>query len=276
MIEVLGLIQGKEHEAALHLRRQFLALWPDLSQSRTDHIKIFVGLKLYGYRIEDIDLAVLGTFAEPRAFDVEFQFHPRNGEALVPREATVKNFALVIEAKSHDPSGVRFDDKVASVRYRHGGSFVWEPVTEKNRHQMFEFKRYLGDCGVTKLYVQDLIFFTGLKESDFPRRPHNCFGIDASFERVLNILGQVSGPLRTERKATIVFAADEVFDTILSPDFPLLQTMEPTSIDRRKIHLPNPIKTLGSYTVALKLHPEVTAQLKVNVVAASPADKDKA
>jgi ribosomal protein L9 len=40
--------------------------------------------------------------------------------------------------------------------------------------------------------------------------------------------------------------------------------------------LPSPIKTLGNYTVALKLHPEVTAQLKVNVVAASPADKDKA
>ena len=34
-------------------------------------------------------------------------------------------------------------------------------------------------------------------------------------------------------------------------------------------------KTLGSYSVPLKLHPEITAQLKVDVVAASPEEKDK-
>jgi large subunit ribosomal protein L9 len=47
------------------------------------------------------------------------------------------------------------------------------------------------------------------------------------------------------------------------------------SLDRRKILLPQPIKTLGSYSVPLKLHPEITAQLKVNVVAASPEEKEK-
>ena len=36
-------------------------------------------------------------------------------------------------------------------------------------------------------------------------------------------------------------------------------------IDRKKLVLPEPIKVLGPTTVALKLHPEVTAKLKVEV-----------
>jgi hypothetical protein len=235
VIEILGLNEGKEFEAALHLRKKILAPWPDLSQSETDHVKIFVGLKLYGYRIEDIDLVVLGSFGTARPFDVEYSFHPRDGDAFVPLHASVKNFALVIETKSHDASGVKFEDKLAAVRYRRGDIFVWEPVTEKNRQQMFEFKRYLADRGVEKLYVQDLIFFSGLKERDLPKRPHNCFGVDASFERILNILGQVSGPRRSGRNASVVFGTEDVFNAVLSPDFPLLQKLKPTPIDRRKM-----------------------------------------
>jgi len=70
--------------------------------------------------------------------------------------------------------------------------------------------------------------------------------------------------------------SEKLFGSVTTLDLNKFLQEQGISIDRRKIHLPNPIKTLGSYTVALKLHPEVTAQLKVNVVAASPADKDKA
>lgn len=37
-------------------------------------------------------------------------------------------------------------------------------------------------------------------------------------------------------------------------------------IDRKKIDMPQPIKTLGSHEVVVKLHPEVKAILKVEVV----------
>ena len=235
MIEIVGAAEGKEFEAAVHMRKQILAVWPDLSQHREDHVKIFVGLKLYGHQIEDIDLFIVGHFSEPRSFAVEYKFYPREGDPFVPRQASVRNFALVIEAKSHDATGVRFDDKVASVRYGRGDRLVWECVTEKNRQQMFETKRYLARAGVTRLYVQDLIFFSGLRESDLPKRPHNCFGVDASFERVLNILGQISGPMNANRSVTISFGPNEVFDTILSPRSPLLQTLEPTPLDRRRM-----------------------------------------
>jgi len=235
MIELLGVKEGKEFEAAQHLRRQLLAAWPDIGQSAIDHVKIFVGLKLYGYRLEDIDLVVIGHLSEPRPFDVEFKFFPRDGEPFIPRSAQIKSFVLVIEAKSHDATGVRFEDKIASVCYRRGGHIVWEPVTEKNRLQMFEFKRYLADHGVKRVYVQDLIFFSGLREGDLPRRPHNCFGVDASFERVLNVLGQVSAPLHQKRDALISFGSDETFAALLDPAFPLLQSVEPTPLDRRRM-----------------------------------------
>ena len=235
MIEILGVAEGQEFEAALYLRKKILAAWPDISQSPDDHIKIFVGMKLYGMKLEDLDLVLVGHFAEPRTFDVEFKFYPRDGEPFVPRRASVKSILLVIEVKSHDAKGVKFEDKVASVRYGRGGRSVWECVTEKTRQQMFEFKGYLAERGVDRVYVQDLIFFSGLREADLPKRPHNCFGSDASFERLLNILGQVSAPHRHERLAAISFGADDVFRTLLAPNFPMFQTLEPTPLDRNRM-----------------------------------------
>ena len=137
----------------------------------------------------------------------------------------------MIEAKSHDATGVRFDDRIALVRYPRG----WECVTEKNRNQMFEMKKYLARNGVPKIYVQDLVFFSGLCEADLPKRPHNCFAADASFERILNILGQVSSPANNDRRVAINFGSDEVFESILSPGSPLLQSLEPTPLDRRRM-----------------------------------------
>jgi large subunit ribosomal protein L9 len=40
---------------------------------------------------------------------------------------------------------------------------------------------------------------------------------------------------------------------------------EGIDVDRKKILLADPIKHLGEFTVAIKVHPEVTANLKVNV-----------
>ena len=39
-------------------------------------------------------------------------------------------------------------------------------------------------------------------------------------------------------------------------------------LDRRKIEIGNPIKTLGAHQVAVRLHPEVSATLEVEVVGA--------
>lgn len=39
-------------------------------------------------------------------------------------------------------------------------------------------------------------------------------------------------------------------------------------LDKKKIHLPEPIKSLGTHNVTVKLHPKVSAQLKVKVTEA--------
>jgi large subunit ribosomal protein L9 len=38
------------------------------------------------------------------------------------------------------------------------------------------------------------------------------------------------------------------------------------SIDRRKVHLEEPIKTLGDFKVAVRLHKEVSVEIPVHVV----------
>ena len=44
-------------------------------------------------------------------------------------------------------------------------------------------------------------------------------------------------------------------------------------IDRRKIELGQPFKTIGEYTVPIKLHKEVTANIKVTVVKDAAAEE---
>jgi len=68
--------------------------------------------------------------------------------------------------------------------------------------------------------------------------------------------------------------SEKLFGSVTSMDLQKFLQEQGVSLDRRKIVLPNPIKALGAYTVPLKLHPEVTAHLKVNVVAASAKGKE--
>jgi large subunit ribosomal protein L9 len=66
---------------------------------------------------------------------------------------------------------------------------------------------------------------------------------------------------------------EKLFGSVTSMDIQEFLTGQGISLDRRKIFLPNPIKTLGSFTVPVKLHPEVTAQLKVDVTPAAVEKK---
>jgi large subunit ribosomal protein L9 len=43
------------------------------------------------------------------------------------------------------------------------------------------------------------------------------------------------------------------------------------ALDKKKIHLPHPIKTLGEHEVELRLHPDVKSSLKVKVESTTPA-----
>jgi large subunit ribosomal protein L9 len=60
---------------------------------------------------------------------------------------------------------------------------------------------------------------------------------------------------------------DKLYGSVTSMDIADEMERMDISIDRRKIILDRPIKSLGEYEVSIKLHPEVTGTLKVVVVA---------
>ena len=61
---------------------------------------------------------------------------------------------------------------------------------------------------------------------------------------------------------------ETLYGSVTSADIAEALHAQDFTIDRRKIQLPEPLKTIGQHVVALKLHRDVTAQLKVKVVPA--------
>jgi large subunit ribosomal protein L9 len=59
---------------------------------------------------------------------------------------------------------------------------------------------------------------------------------------------------------------DKLFGSVNANDIADALKAQKIELDRRKIHLAEPIRELGVYTVKVKLHPEVEASLKVWVV----------
>ncbi len=58
-----------------------------------------------------------------------------------------------------------------------------------------------------------------------------------------------------------------LFGSVTAKDIEAALGARGFKVDRRKIHLPEPIKSVGSFEITLKLVSDVTATLKVEVVA---------
>lgn len=56
---------------------------------------------------------------------------------------------------------------------------------------------------------------------------------------------------------------DQLFGSVTSSDIADALAKKGFNVDRRKIQLHEPLKTLGEFTVPIKLHKEVTTHLKV-------------
>lgn len=59
----------------------------------------------------------------------------------------------------------------------------------------------------------------------------------------------------------------KLFGSITAQDVADALAKQGHPVDKRRIDLDHPIKVLGFHTVAVKLHPEVHAEVRVNVVA---------
>jgi large subunit ribosomal protein L9 len=60
---------------------------------------------------------------------------------------------------------------------------------------------------------------------------------------------------------------ETLYGSVTSSDIAEALATRQLVIDRRKIQLPEPIKTLGDHEVPVRLHRDLTAQVKVKVVA---------
>jgi large subunit ribosomal protein L9 len=58
---------------------------------------------------------------------------------------------------------------------------------------------------------------------------------------------------------------DHLFGSVTSADIATALEAKGFNVDRRKIHLDDPLKSLGEFHVPVKLHREVTAHVKVTV-----------
>ena len=84
----------------------------------------------------------------------------------------------------------------------------------------------------------------------------------------------------SERLATVeveiarkVGETEALYGSVTSGDITDALATKGFELDRRKLQLPEPIKKLGEYTVPVKLHRDVTTNLKVRVVAEGSSQK---
>ena len=59
---------------------------------------------------------------------------------------------------------------------------------------------------------------------------------------------------------------DQLFGSVTAQDIAAVLEKQGYNIDRRKVQLDEPIKTLGDFKVSVRLHREVTVELPVHVV----------
>jgi len=59
--------------------------------------------------------------------------------------------------------------------------------------------------------------------------------------------------------------SDQLFGSVTAMDIAEALAVKGYNIDKRKVELEEPIKTIGEYQVPLRLHRDVTATVKVNV-----------
>jgi large subunit ribosomal protein L9 len=81
------------------------------------------------------------------------------------------------------------------------------------------------------------------------------------------VAGQLGG-LNVTVKAKAAGDTGRLFGSVTSNDVvEAVKAAGGPSLDRRVVDVPGQIKTVGRHTVAVRLHPEVTTDLDVNVVA---------
>ncbi|WP_329315545.1 50S ribosomal protein L9 [Streptomyces sp. NBC_01262] len=106
----------------------------------------------------------------------------------------------------------------------------------------------------------------GEKDVEAIRRARRIRDIQ-TIEQATSIKGQLEGV--KVKLATRAGDAGRLFGSVTPSDIAVaIKAAGGPDVDKRRVEIGSPIKTLGSHKISVRLHPEVAATLDVEVVAA--------
>ena len=91
-------------------------------------------------------------------------------------------------------------------------------------------------------------------------------------EKARKVMGEARGLAERLSSLTLTLSAkageeERLFGSITSMDIAEALKKEGFEVEKKKILLDEPIKRLGPHTVGIKIHPEVTTKVQINVIA---------
>ncbi|HBP88138.1 MAG TPA: 50S ribosomal protein L9 [Nitrospiraceae bacterium] len=132
---------------------------------------------------------------------------------------------------------------------------------------------YLGDVlTVAKGYARNYLLprkkAVVAEERQVKLLQHIKRQIDQKAKKELESLGESGKSLS---KISLTFEVqtgkdDKLFGSVTSKDVAERLASQGVEVDRRKIHLPQPLKELGTFSVAIKLHRDVVPKINVTLV----------
>ncbi len=244
MLEISGSGLPEENEAARLFAEHARLLWPDLEDSKTDSLKIYVGRKVFGQPVQDLDLVITAHFARPRPFRAsgpvriirsrQSQNTPGDDvETYTPQTCMVAGIAVVIEVKSHDARNVSFDGAHAIVRYRDGS----KDATQQSFDQRTSIRGVARSIGIQDIWWTNVLYFPNLTAEKLPRCVHNivtgCHAGENLMQRLLSTIAGDTGGFRDPGRFMLRPGKDASMSRLLAGSlFPVLQ---PSSLDRKRM-----------------------------------------
>lgn len=110
-------------------------------------------------------------------------------------------------------------------------------------------------------------------EGNVRRLEHEKRVIEAKAQKLKAGAVEIAGKLNilTVTTARKVGDQDKLFGSVTALDVVHLMAQAGQKIDRKAVRLPEPIRTLGTHAIEVKLHHDVTATVRVIVVAETVA-----
>lgn len=255
MIEIIGTEGSSEYRAALMVRDALEASWPGVSNTpaEQDDIKIAVSVKITGYKVQDIDVVLVGQLSRPRLFRPARVIRGHAGNRLNDRPVVVESFVVAIEVKDQDDKGVRINDDQVQVRYSRSGKVEWKSATDQNVDQVHSLKAYFSDQHAD-VFVRRCMVFPSLANISAPS------AVAAGFNgnQLLSAIASPSPVLERGGQGFLSAGKPQSVSKVLAS--PLFRPMVPTRLDRERMDrlaAKSPavdvlLETLGAGTVFLR------------------------